>query len=107
MRTATGYPHIEVDETGMPHIGDTRFKVVQIVMDRLAYHWDADEIQRQHPHLTLGQVHSALAYYYDHEAEMDELIERRRREAQEILASLPESPVRAKLQAIKRQRGLP
>ena len=26
----------------------------------------------QNPYLTLGQIHSALAYYYDHKAAIDE-----------------------------------
>jgi uncharacterized protein (DUF433 family) len=105
MSTATTYPHIEVDASGMPYIRGTRFKVVHIILDRLAYHWDADEIQRQHPQLTLAQIYSALAYYYDHQPQMDELIERRAQRADDLIAALPPSPVRAKLQAIKRQRG--
>lgn len=105
MATATEYPHVELDEsTGMPYVRGTRFKLVQIVLDRLAYNWDADEIQRQHPQLTLAQVHAALAYYYDHRTKIDALIERREREAEEFFASMPPSPLRAKLQAIKRQR---
>jgi uncharacterized protein (DUF433 family) len=105
MATATAYPHVEVDEAGMPYIAGTRFKVLQIIMDRLAYDWHADQIQHQHPQLTLGQIHSALAYYYDHEAEMHELIERRAQEAEALIAALPPSPLRAKLQAAKRRQA--
>jgi len=39
----------------------TRTKVVELVLDHLAHHWDAEQIQREHPHLSLGQIHSALA----------------------------------------------
>jgi uncharacterized protein (DUF433 family) len=56
----------------------TRIKVVEIALDHLAYGWDAAEIQRQFPQLSLGQIHSALAYYCDHKAEMDAEIQRRR-----------------------------
>jgi uncharacterized protein (DUF433 family) len=105
MATATEYPHVEVDETtGMPYVRGTRFKLVQIVLDRLAYSWDADEIQRQHPQLTLAQVHAALAYYYDHQADVDALIERRHRQAEELLKALPHSPATERLRAIKRQQ---
>ena len=31
----------------------------------------------QHPNLTLGQIYSALAYYADHQEELDKDIERR------------------------------
>ena len=102
--TSTEYSHIEVDPTGMPYVRGTGFKVVQIILDRLAYNWDVDEIQRQHPQLSLAQIHSALAYYHDHQAVMDDLIERRAQEAEEILANLPPSPLRARLQEAKRQR---
>jgi uncharacterized protein (DUF433 family) len=105
MTTATAYPHVDLDQTGMPYIRGTRFKVVQIILDRLAYDWGADEIQKQHPQLTLGQVYGALAYYYDHKTEMDALIDERARKADEVLAALPPSPLRARLQAAKRQRG--
>ena len=106
MRTPTENPHIELNETGLPYVRGTQFKAVFLFLDRIAYGWDAEEIQRQHPQLTLEQVRGALAYYDGHRAEMDELLERRRRKAEEILASLPESPARARLQAIKRERGL-
>jgi len=35
------------------------------VLDKIAYGWSPEEIQYQHPQLTLGQVYSALAYYAD------------------------------------------
>jgi uncharacterized protein (DUF433 family) len=91
------YPHIELRD-GVPHIVGTPIKVVEVVLDRLAHHWDADEIHRQHPTLTLAQIHSALAYYYDHQAELDNDIEQRLRREDELLARLGTSPIRAKLQ---------
>ncbi|HJT76005.1 MAG TPA: DUF433 domain-containing protein [Gemmataceae bacterium] len=93
------YPHIELDAEGVPYLTGTRTKVVEVALDRLAHHWDADEIQRQHPHLSLAQIHSALAYYYDHQVEMDQVIAAGLRRAQAIHSSLGESPVRARLAA--------
>ena len=49
----------------------TKTKVIEVVLDRLAHRWDVDEIHHQHPHLTRGQICSALAYYYDHQDELD------------------------------------
>src|SRR5437868_15003001 len=69
------YPHLEQRSDGKLWLIGTQTKVLEVVLDRLAHHWDADEIQRQHPHLTLGQVHSCLAYYHDHQEEMDRVIE--------------------------------
>lgn len=39
---------------------------------------------RRTPHLSLAQVHAALAYYFDHQAELDAEMERRRFRAQEL-----------------------
>ena len=68
---ATSYPHI-VKQDVQPAALEKhpRVRVAMIVMDYLAYGWSPDEIHRQHPHLTLAEVHSAMAYYYDHQDEI-------------------------------------
>jgi hypothetical protein len=48
-----------------------RVRVAQIVMDYLAYGWSVDEMCRQHPHLTPAEAHAAMAYYFDHQDEID------------------------------------
>jgi uncharacterized protein (DUF433 family) len=80
----------------VPSIADTQTKVIEVVSDRLARHWHADEIHRQHVHLRLGQIYSALAYHYDHQADMDREIEELLRQVEQIQANLGESPVRLK-----------
>lgn len=75
MSTLTSYPHIEQRPDGILWLRGTETRVIELARDRRAHHWDADEIQRQHPHLTLGQIHSCLAYYYDHQEEMDRFLE--------------------------------
>src|SRR3954468_4369556 len=102
--TTIAYPHIEIDANGEPVITGTATKVIIIAIDRLANHWDADEIQRQRPHLSLGQIHSALAYYYDHELEVNRRIAERSRREKEMLDGLGESRVAAKLRAAKGTR---
>jgi uncharacterized protein (DUF433 family) len=101
--TATEYAHIAVDEKGTPVLAGTRIKVVEVVKDYLAHRSPPEEMQRELPHLTVGQILSALAYYYDHKEEMDAEIERRRRMAEEyrekIEAIQGPSPLRAKLKA--------
>lgn len=93
------YAHIELRADGVPYLIGTQTKVVEVVLDRLAHGWDADEIQRQHPHLSLGQIHSALAYYYDHKEEMDRVIEDQLRFVEQVKTEMGESPVRLKLKA--------
>ena len=93
------YAHIALSPEGIPYIVGTQTKVEEVILDHLAYHWDAEEIQRQHPGLTLGQIHSALAYYYDHQEELDHEIDNGLREVAQIRASLGISPIRLKLRA--------
>jgi len=96
--TTVAYPHIEVAAEGVAMIAGTRTKVVEVVLDRLAHHWDADEIQRQHPYLSLAQIYAALAYYHDHQDEVDREIAERLEHVERIAASQLPSVVRAKLQ---------
>jgi len=101
---AITYPHIEFDQNGTPIVEGTRFKVIQIAMDRLFYDWNAEQIQRQHPSLTLAQIHAALTYYYDHQTEMDAEIERREKEADTIRNEMESDPAyRARRDALRRK----
>ena len=93
------YAHIDYTPEGTPFITGTQTKVEEIVLDHMAWHWDAETIHRHHPHLSLAQIHSALAYYYDHQAEMDASIEEGLRQVAKIRADLGPSPIRLKLKA--------
>lgn len=91
------YAHIEFDKRGIPLLAGTTTKVIEVALDFLAYHWDAEEIHRQHPHLSLGQIHSALAYYFDHREEMDRQIAAQIEEVEQLRQKAGQSPVAAKL----------
>ena len=66
------YPHIEKPAGEPARLGRMpRIRVAQIVMDYLAYGWSPDEMCRQHPYLTPAEAHAAMAYYFDHQAEID------------------------------------
>ena len=73
----TRYEHIALNEDRFPSIVGTTMKVVELVVEQQAYGWSPEELHFQHPYLTLGQIHSALAYYWDHRKELDEDIQRR------------------------------
>lgn len=92
MIVETRYEHIILDEKKVPTIAGTTMKVIELVLDSHAYGWSPEELHFQHPHLTLGQIHSALAYYWDHKDELDQDIERRLRRVGEIQQALPPSP---------------
>lgn len=93
------YAHIEVDSNGVAYVAGTRTKVLEVALDRIAHHWDADEIQRQHPHLSLGQIHAALVYYFDHKDELDAKIEDQLRFVTESRAKSGKSMIRTKLES--------
>ena len=58
--TAVSVSHIVLDDSGRPWVEGTNTKVVEIVLDVLAYGWSADEIHRHDPHLPLSKIHAAL-----------------------------------------------
>jgi uncharacterized protein (DUF433 family) len=91
--------HIHLDEKGVAWIDDTNVKVIEVVLDKTAYGWSPEEIHFQHPHLSMAQIHAALAYYYDHQADLDADIERRLQEVDRLMAQAAETPLRKKLRA--------
>jgi len=98
----TRYEHIVIDERGIPIVAGTNMKVVELVLEKMAYGWSPEELYFQHPHLTLGQIYSALAYYWDHQEELDKDIERRREFVDQLRNTAGMSPLKARLKA----RGL-
>lgn len=95
--TMTSYEHVRLDAKGIPVIVGTTMKVVELVMAQIAHGWSPEELRFQHSYLTLGQIHSALAYYWDHKEQLDADIERRRRYAEEERSQAGTSPLAAKL----------
>lgn len=95
----TRYEHIVLNEAGAPFIAGTTTKVIELVLDYKAYGWSPEELHFQHPYLTLGQVHSALAYYWDHQQELDQDIERRIKEVEKIRQVTKPTPLDARLKA--------
>jgi uncharacterized protein (DUF433 family) len=100
MVNAITYPHV-LKEHGKPARLEEhpRVRVAQIVIDYLAYGWSADEIHRQHPRLALAEVHAAMGYYYDHQAEIDAEIAAELEEVDQALQAKERSPVWLKLKA--------
>lgn len=96
---------IEIDEKGVPWTSGANTKVVEVVLDKMAYGWSPEEMHRQHSHLSMAQIHAALAYYYEHQDEVDADIERRYRYVEELRAQQLDSPLRQRLRALKRERS--
>ena len=83
----TRYEHVVLDETRRPVIAGTTMKVTELVLGKIAYGWSPEELRFQYPYLTFGQIHSALAYYWDHQEEMDRDIEEHLKEVDRLRAS--------------------
>jgi uncharacterized protein (DUF433 family)/uncharacterized protein YuzE len=92
--------HIVLDERGRAWIDDTNVKVIEVVLDKMGFGWGPEKIHEEHPHLSLGQIHAAFSYYYDHQADFDAEIERQDREYQAGRAAQGnDTPLHRKLRA--------
>jgi len=92
--------HVRIDDRGVAWIDETKTKVIEVALDQIAHGWSPEEIHFQHSHLSLGQIHAALGYYYDHKAEMDAEIQRSLARVDELRRQAGESPIRKKLRAM-------
>lgn len=91
--------HIWLDERGVAWIDDTNIKVIEVAMDKRAHGATSEEMEFQHyGSLSLAQIHAALAYYYDHQKEFDEDIERQAKEYEGLRGQALDSPGRRRLQ---------
>jgi len=94
------YPYIEKIADQPARLGrHPRVRVAQIVMDYLAYGWSPDEMCRQHPYLSPAEAHAAMAYYFDHQQEIDAEIQADLEEADREQQACQNSPLRMKLRA--------
>ena len=92
--------HIRLDDRGVAWIEDTNTKVLEVALDMIAHGWSPEEIHFQHSHLSLAQIHSALAYYYDHRTELDAQVQRNLIEVTELRETAGESPIRKRLREL-------
>jgi uncharacterized protein (DUF433 family) len=106
MAVEINYPHI-IKRPGEPARLERhkRTRVSQIVLDYTEHGWSPDEIQRQHPYLTPAEVHSALAYYFDHAGEIEHEIEAEWNESRRLAKATPPAPFLARLKALKRRNA--
>ncbi|XZN99726.1 MAG: DUF433 domain-containing protein [Microcoleus sp.] len=97
--TATEYKYVELDEKNVPIIAGTTMKVIELVQAHIAYGWSPAELHLNHRYLTMSQIHSAFAYYWDHKQELDADMQRRFEYAEKLRLEAGESPLSKKLRA--------
>ena len=92
--------HIRLDQRGEAWIADTSYRVIDIAIDHVVHGFSPSEIQYQHyGDLNLGQIHSALGYYFDHRDSLDEAIRREAADLEGKRAATAASPVVRRLRA--------
>ncbi|MEO6184011.1 MAG: DUF433 domain-containing protein [Verrucomicrobiota bacterium] len=101
MTAAETITHIVRDAKGVPWLDKKNVKVIEIVMDHLAYGWSADAIHEQHPHLSLAEIHSSLAFYYDHSGEFDAEIVRQKEGLKKLRVATGKSSLQKRLQSLR------
>jgi uncharacterized protein (DUF433 family) len=102
--TAIAMIHISLDEHGVAYVGGTMLKVADVAIALERWGMTAREVQENYPRLTLAQVHAALAYYYDHKAEIDAQTAREEIEVARLRADNPNPLSRAQFEERLRAR---
>ena len=95
----TKYEHVVLNEKQVPIIEGTNMKVIEVVLEKTAYGWSPEELHFQHPYLPLGQIYSALAYYWDHQEDLDQDIGRRLEFVKQAQQSMGKTPLMARLKS--------
>lgn len=68
------FKHIRCDPDGTAWVEGADLKVIDLVMACQAYGWSPEEYHLQHPRISLAHICAALAYYYEHQADLDRQI---------------------------------
>jgi uncharacterized protein (DUF433 family) len=82
---------------GRPRIDGHRITVEDVAIWHERMGMSPDEIVSAYPSITLWDVHAALAYYYEHRAQIDAAIQESERLVAQVKAQSPSSLVRQKL----------
>jgi len=98
-RVETAYEHIVLDEGGVPVIEGANTKVIEVVLPIRASGITPEQLHLELPHLSLGAIHSALAYYWDHKGELDADMKKRREYAERLREELGQPAVVERLRA--------
>lgn len=102
LMTAVFATQIELDSRGSAWIAGTKVKVIEVVLDKIAYGSSPEEIHFQHPNLSLAQIHGALTYYYENQDKVDEQIRRGLDDSDKLVSRLSDAEFRHKLGNLKR-----
>lgn len=100
-----GTSYIELDDQGIARIAGTTTKVREVLSEYKYWGWTPDIIHKQHPYLSLAQIHAAFVYYYDHQQEIDSELEQDEQYVDQLAQEAAESPLQKKLSQLKEKRS--
>lgn len=84
---------ISFDANGRAALTGTAYLVLHVALDHLTHGLSPEEIHLPHDgDLSMAQVHAALSYDYEHQAEFDAEIARQLRESEAMRQEAGESP---------------
>ena len=96
-------PYIEIrknrDGQDRAFVAGTRVRVQDIYVDSQVHGMSPEQIVASLPHLTLSQVHAALAYYYDHREEVLEELRQDKQFVALMKKQMGPGPLEAKLRS--------
>lgn len=82
---------------GQPRIAGTRIKIKHIYTWVECMGMTPAQVVAEHPHLTMAQVHAALAYYWSHREEIHQDIEKEEKLVAELKAKAGPSKIHESL----------
>lgn len=97
--TLAARSHITIDSDGVARIENTRMKVIHLVKEMHARSASPSQLHEAFPNLSLAQIHAALAYYYDHQVQIDEQIRQESVDFNAAAAAAAPTSGRGKLRA--------
>jgi uncharacterized protein (DUF433 family) len=83
--------------SGQPRIAGTRIKVKHVYTWVERMRMTPAQVVVEYPHLTMAQVHAALAYYWSHRDEIQQDIENEEKLVAELKANAGPSKLRERL----------
>jgi uncharacterized protein (DUF433 family) len=86
--TKTDYKHVLLWPDGTPTVSGTRLKVKHVAAAHRYRGLGPQELVESYPSHTLGEMYSALAFYYDHKDEMDRQMEEDEHEEERLWAGI-------------------
>jgi uncharacterized protein (DUF433 family) len=98
--TVAAINYVLIDDAGVARIDGTRMKVIHLVKEMQARQLTPQQLRESYPHLTLAQIHAALSYYYDHQAQIDAEIQREAAQYDVEKAQAEPTPGREKLRKL-------